>query len=147
MNAVETTNSEGVCYDAVRTLNGQTLYGGRHDTKEAAQAAAAALVAPVLPPELAALSRCPAPGITLRFARKRGAPKGSPLVPRYVTRVIAGARTGRDYHVGTFDSLKIAKERLDEARLGGPSRLAAIAKFQDGEACGDVGEAGSMWLV
>lgn len=138
LNAVETTSSNGVCYDAVRTLNGQTIYGGRHGTKEAAQQAASALVAPVLPPELAALSRCPAPGITLRFARKRGAPKGAPLVSRYVTRVIAGARTNRDYHVGTFDTLEEAKQKLAEAQLGGPSRLAAIAKFNGREACGQV---------
>ena len=139
-NAVETSNSGGVCYDAVRTLNGQTIYGGRYETKEAAQTAAAALVAPVLSPELAAMSRCPAPGITLRFARKRGAPKNSPLVARFVTRVIAGARTGRDYHVGTFDTIEEAKQKLEEAKLGGASRHAAIAKFHGGETCGDLAQ-------
>lgn len=139
-NAVETNGANGVCYDAVRNIHGQTVYGGRHATKEAAQAAAAALNAPTLPPELAALPLCPAPGITVRFSRKRGSPRSAPLVARYVARVMAGKRMKHDYHVGTYDTLEEAQAELAKARLGGPSRLAAITKMNGGEAGGEVGE-------
>ena len=102
--------AHGTVYDVMKYSKGHYVWGGRHRTREQAEAARNHLE---LRPNQAAVSTRGERGITVRFkkGRRGSAAAAADPTPVFVARIFRGGAQ----HLGTFDTIEDAREAIDAA--------------------------------